>query len=206
MLQVNEINQATYETIRWDIVQKTEGRKDTPYYDTNKIPTIGYGYNLQDENTLEQIFLEFGFDVDGLPQDQELAYKDEIVTVVEGPYLGSGSNLSAALDQIMNRRYEAYNNQNIQVEVRSNFAFSSGDTGYQEMKAVFDSDSIQGRHERRVRTFLGFNIQEPLYSGIPRSKERAVLFSLSYNGILDKSPKLGRAIKENDNSNFFYKL
>ncbi|MCF8052377.1 MAG: hypothetical protein K9L59_14130, partial [Desulfobacterales bacterium] len=199
MLQVNEISQNIYETMRWDIIRKTEGRKDTPYYDTNEIPTIGYGYNLSDENILEQVFLAFGFDIAGLPQNQEQAYKDEIITVIEGPYLGSESNLSEALDKIMKLRSEAYNNQNIKVEVRTSFAFSSGDTGYQEMKAVFDSDFVQGRYERSVRSFLGFKLEDYLYAGMPRSKERAVLFSLSYNGILAGSPSLRRAITENNN-------
>jgi GH24 family phage-related lysozyme (muramidase) len=46
-----------------DFLVGAEGAEYTPYADTAGIPSIGYGYNLQDRNVREAVLEILGFDV-----------------------------------------------------------------------------------------------------------------------------------------------
>jgi GH24 family phage-related lysozyme (muramidase) len=66
------------------MLEKAEGFKDSLYFDSNEIPTIGHGINLKDKANQEMLRLQ-GIDVDGLYKggtlnpEQSMGLKNKIL-------------------------------------------------------------------------------------------------------------------------------
>lgn len=60
-------SQTEYMRFRYDLILAGEADEPKAYLDTKGIPTIGIGFNLQDDNILELVLNAFG--VDTTPQE-----------------------------------------------------------------------------------------------------------------------------------------
>ncbi|MGD8941023.1 MAG: hypothetical protein PVJ72_16680 [Gammaproteobacteria bacterium] len=92
-----------------DFLVGAEGAEYTPYADTAGIPSIGYGYNLQDRNVREAVLEILGFDVSGteLTGDALAAEQDYIAQITDAVnmlYDPNGNSLEVVLQNIMSAR------------------------------------------------------------------------------------------------------
>lgn len=185
MINFTNLTQSNYESLRFNILLNVEEGgevKLTPYLDSKNIPTIGLGMNLRDSGVLDEIM-----DVFGIGDGED--YRRDMKGVISSPH-NSVSSLQSQLNAIM---LERANDPGITVEnKRSSFSFNDED----EVKEVFNS--IITTYEGRVDSWL---------TGIPiYSSERAVLVSLSYNGVLEESNKLKTAIKDGNRPEAWYEI
>jgi len=111
-----------YARFRYDLIRGGEGVEPLPYLDSaqDKNPTIGIGFNLRDSGVLGEVLAAFG-------ASSAIADIRDIVAV---SYIDKAA-LRTALNAKMASLY-AQGSAN-----RSAFAFSSGATGVEEMRATF---------------------------------------------------------------------
>jgi len=178
-----------YKQFRFDLILKAEGSKPAIHPDTKGIPTIGIGFNLQDSNILGKVFDAFGIATSDIDSRRLIAD-----TVSTTPI----ASLQAELDkQMAVLKSKGLAN-------RSTFTFSSGQAGLDEMKAVFDTAILI--YDNSDTSIGPLGRVDNWLAGIPNSKERAVLVSLSYNGVLSVSKKLKKAIIAGDRAEAWFEI
>jgi Ca2+-binding RTX toxin-like protein len=173
MMSFRELSPAEYKRIRDQLLGDVEGRRSLPYLDTpqTKIPTIGIGFNLQDSNVRDAVLTQLGFN---LNDSTDQAYRAQIANAVAPAAAASyksNADLQAALNNIMKARHDAAQNAS-QPAANLPVTFSLSTN---QMNKVLDT--IQQTYEDRVDKWL---------PDIPNSYERAALFSLAYNGKINK--------------------
>lgn len=168
-----------YARFRYDVIRLGEGIKPLPYLDnaTAKNPTIGIGFNLRDGAILEKVVNVFGAG----------AALQDFVRIVTNPYIDD-----ATLRTALNAKMASLHGQGL--ANRSSFSFSPGAAGIEEMRLTFE-EAVK-TYEGRVNSWYG--------SVLPDSSERAILVSLSYNGVLGS--KLADAIKNGDRAEAWYQI
>ncbi|MDP9195675.1 MAG: hypothetical protein M3O22_02730, partial [Pseudomonadota bacterium] len=164
------------------------------HFDSAGIPTTGVGFNIRNSNpdVQEEVFRRMGLNLGGdLPADQrtiENEYIRQIQQVISTARPTTGiprgqpdPAIQDPLDTIMTAR-AADNRLTAIPNRRSDFTWS----GEAEIRTAFDN--IIGTYEQNVDRWA---------PGIPAdARERAVLVSLSWNGVLDRSNKLKAAIQK----------
>ncbi|AMK76855.1 MULTISPECIES: calcium-binding protein [Methylomonas] len=188
--------QTEYQRICFNLVKTAEGVKTEAYLDSKKIPTIGIGFNLRDTNVLQKVLMAFS--VDGVTDLANVT--NAFLVIANAPY-----NSDTALQTALNNKMAEYYAQG-KVN-RSTFAFAAGETGFNEMRDTFnqavqeyEGNHLPGKNEPgRVDNWL---------ANIPSSKERAVLVSLSYNGLINEgtSPTLRKAILDGNRAEAWYQI
>lgn len=99
-MQYRTLTQTEYEALRKDFFAQMEGSELTPYLDTEGVPTIGIGLNLQTSEAQTYMRNYFGFDL-GDPDD--LAYWGQIVIELSITQPSTAA-LQSSLDAIMAAR------------------------------------------------------------------------------------------------------
>lgn len=187
--------QTEYLRFCFDLIKASEGVKPAAYLDSKKIPTIGIGFNLRDEIVLKKVLAAFGVN------DSDLESVSNDISQIVEPTFSSDFLLQTALKAKMTEFY-AQGKVN-----RTTFEFALGETGFNEMRNTFneavqeyEGNHLPGKNEPgRVDNWL---------ANIPPSKERAVLVSLSYNGLINKttSPTLRKAILDGNRSEAWFQI
>lgn len=189
-------DQTEYLRFCFDLIKASEGVKPAAYLDSKGIPTIGIGFNLRDEGVLQKVMTAFG-----VTEANLAGVTNEILTIAKAPYT-SDTALQTALNNQM-AQYYAQSKVN-----RPTFAFAAGETGLTEMRNTFNE---------AVQEYEGYHLPGQLsvsgrvdnwLADIPPSKERAVLVSLSYNGLINKttSPTLRKAILDGNRSEAWFQI
>ena len=188
-------NQTAYEQFRYELIQKTEGVRRAVYPDSKGLPTIGIGFNLTDKNIRELVLAKFGI--------TDVSMREEIAEIIKN----NQSDIDALQTELDNKM-EGLASQNPPLANRSTFTFSDGDLGIDEMRSVFDvAVTIYDEGDPTAETTSDqIGRVNDWLSGIPDSKERVVLVSLSYNGILSESTSLRRAIINDDRAEAWYEI
>lgn len=96
MMSCNLLSTEQYKTLRYNILLNVEEGGDaklSTYADSEGIPTIGIGFNLQDEDALNAILVEFGFvfnanqnEQEIISSDKDIDYREEIIEIVSALY------------------------------------------------------------------------------------------------------------------------
>ncbi len=196
MINFNTINTSQYQALRLDLLSRVEESgvlSQKPYLDSKGIPTIGVGMNLQSEST-RRIVLDTIFGIIELSGDEsaESLYRTEIASVVSQTYPKTKAGkelLQSNLNAVMARR--AADSRITSPNKRSTFAFAND----QEIADTFNT--LSRSYEDQINSWLG---------NIPESQERAVLFSLAYNGILTESSSLKSAISSGNRPEAWYQI
>lgn len=167
-------NQTEYQRLRYDIILKAERGVPSVYLDTNGIPTNGIGFNLRDDNILELVLNAFGVDA---PKGSNLFTTfHNIVT----DSTTNHTNPQAALDAEMKRLAGL-----VPPEAnRSSFVFSPGAVGVDEMRSAFDRAVLT--YDNSDPNVAPLGRVDNWLADIPPSKERAVLASMSWNGLINQ--------------------
>lgn len=181
-----------YTAQRFNFIKTVEGNSSWPYIDTEGIATIGIGFNLRIIKNRNKVFEILGINPNDsrlsvAGQAKELGYYNEIINILMKSYPKNlsgaaldqaNANLQAALDDVMQRRY---NDTLITIPDKEN-VFGLTDA---EMRAVFDF--IMPIYENKVNGWV---------INIPDSKERIALESLAYNTKDGKKSLLGNKLKD----------
>ncbi len=198
---VDANSQTAYQRFRFDLISTLEAIYSTPYLDSKSgsgIPTIGIGFNLQDDNILKLVLNAFGIDTSS-PSSTALS---DFHKIANQPFT-SNAALQAALNAEMSRLAGL----NPPQADRSSFAFSGGDIGLTEMRALFDTAVLI--YDNRDTTIAPLGRLDKWLSGIPDSYERAVLVSMTYNGYItagNYSPSLRNAIASGDRAEAWFQI
>ena len=182
MLNWNEIKSTkTYSAERAELLVLLEGSTRTPYVDSVGDPTIGIGFNLvyNLEPVLRVIVGKKNW------SDTLLARLETQVAKSYQPDTSSGT-LKANLDRVMKTWHDTRND-----DVPARFRFRND---AQVEKAL---NRIAPDYDARIDHWL---------SGIPESRERAALFSLSWNGPSLLGPRLKAAIEAGDRAEAWYEI
>lgn len=175
---------ATYNNNRFEFVKDVEENgtaKLTIYFDSKNIPTIGIGMNLRSSSVRDAVFDE----ILGNNPPQNLA--TNLTTVLNSTSYGSASQMQIALDNLMS---QAHTND---PDIRNKFKFDNED----EVKNVFNvlAPDFETEIDNRIKT------------GIPKSDERIVLFSLAWNNASELlGPGLKAAIVANSRAEAWYEI
>lgn len=176
-----------YANDRYNFLKLLEDYKQFTYVDSEGIPTIGVGINLQTHQDL--VLQIFGFDLSRTLTGQADADEQGYISRIQAELNSdthTTTSLQAALKTIMDARYD---NTNYPPDFykRPYFAFLGFDpTGEEEAKAVFDQVmagyTVGGRTVRGYETQLDDWFAEKGIAPIGQSKERIALVSLAFNG------------------------
>ena len=150
-------------TALYDHMKTAEGIKLKPYVDTNddKIPTIGLGYNLRDDEIRASVFAQFGI--------THASFINDLTTIINDKNITTNSDLRNELNNIMK-------NQTYQPELTLK-EFKYEDEA--AIKKTFD-DVLYEKYMKKVNTFLtGCGLKPSDYEN---SYEKIVLFSLAWQG------------------------
>ena len=191
-----------YNDLRYQILVNVEENGDPkkpPYLDSRGNPTIGIGFNLREPSVRTEVLRGLGFKVDN-PSTPERQYMNEIEAKINANYSSYPSRAAATralqtdLDQIMGRRH---NDGAIPAANRTHATFKFDNN--EEIRTVFDK--LIKQYETKVDDWL---------SGIPNSKERAVLVSLAYNTKDGNTTLLGddlkQAIQKGNRADAYYEI
>ncbi|MCI0559763.1 MAG: hypothetical protein MN733_14835, partial [Nitrososphaera sp.] len=184
-------NALDYRVARYALISRVEESgdpKELPYADSDGIPTIGIGFNLRVKSVVDAVLDALGFD---RADPAEQGYIDEIKSIASRNYKNMNSQLQHDLNDVMLRRSMDPNVTGTEPAKRSTFEFNTTT----EIQEVFDS--LIDTYEDQVDSWL---------SGIPDSKERTVLVSLAWNGILAESNNLKEAIVADDRAEAWYEI
>ncbi|MBL4827673.1 MAG: hypothetical protein JKY66_08180 [Spongiibacteraceae bacterium] len=159
-----------YSALLYDIVKQfEEAGHENPnvYLDTENIPTMGVGFNLEVTSNVEYV-LEHGFGID--PTDTNFRAAVTAITNVASTYTGGSSGLQAAFDTAF------------QTATGSTDTFvivdSTGQTANEKIRIIFNNVS-QARE-----TLLDGRLSAAGITGLMQSdmsNERLALMSLEYN-------------------------
>lgn len=188
-------DQSEYMRYRYDVISAAEGVRWLAYLDTAGIPSNGIGFNLRDDNILKLVLQSFGLDTS--------TTLTTFHNIVSQSY-ADNTALRTALNAEMANQHKA------NVAIRSTFAFADGAAGKEEMRAVFDI-AVQIYDEGYPEGSNAYDIQGRVNAwldDIPPSKERVVLVSLSYNGLINAgtSPSLREAVLSGDRAEAWYEI
>ncbi len=189
-----------YQSLLFSFIKDVEGVKPDPYRDSVGAPTIGIGFNINSQNSAIrlEVFQQIGLNPSLFdPQDQarEQSYKDQIEQILNTTNTDSNL-LRSSLNIIMQTRANDPNYVTAGAR-RTTFSLQPG----AEMEAVFNVVIISKE-----------NIVSSWLSGVPASRERAVLVSLAYNGVPPGAPnsllgpKLRAAIDDGDRAEAWYQI
>ena len=194
MITFHSPESPTYQQYRYSLISKTESVEPTAYLDSKGIPTIGIGFNLQDGDILVLVLKAFDLNA---PKDSELFTTFD--RIVEAPYANK-ADLQTALNAEMERQHAA------NPAIRSTFAFATDDAGIAEMRAVFDEAVLI--YDNSDTDIGPLGRVDKWLAGIPDSRERAVLVSMSYNGLINTgaSPSLRAAVLSGDRAEAWYQI
>lgn len=177
LTRYSELNEERYQQLRYDAIVNAEENgdpKEFPYLDSQGIPTIGVGFNLQSQNVREAVLAAFGLDPNSTNLSEQ-SYVTQIANAVSQTYGGTtqaerDAALQAALNAIM---FNRANDDSVPAPAsgikRDSFTF----TDESEIRNVFDT--LIGQYEAAVDEWL---------PDIPDSSERVSLVSLSWEGLL----------------------
>ena len=196
MMEFHKLSDAEYKALRLEAVAQLEGKEWGVYIDTAKTPkpTIGIGFNLTERDVRNAVIADMGIDPtnDDLTAEQkarEADYQKDIVDAIDAfdPITNTAVALQTSLNAIMAERKADPLLKDI--ADRDEFKYKT----VAEMEGTFtllvDGDVMTPNFEQKVNNWL---------ANIPHSKERTVLLSLSFNGVLEVSDSLKSAI-QNDN-------
>ena len=106
MIEIKEENKLTeeiYKKLRIKIIDLMEDAKFLPYYDgaiPNKLPTIGLGFNIAEEDIRNLVFDALGIGVaDNIPpgqEAQEAVYRQQLEDILKGAPLATKEDLRKA--------------------------------------------------------------------------------------------------------------
>jgi len=181
MLKFTGLSTSAYRKTGFDMLLALEGSTRRAYLDTaaDPAPTIGIGFNLR--YNLEPVLKAIA----GTGWSATL--QAQLKAVIDRSYgKGDTALLNSRLDKVM-----AAWNVTKDPGVPKTFAFSS-DAGIASALTA-----ISPRYEATIDRWL---------PGIPQSSERAVLFSLAYNGPSLLGPKLKAAILAGDRAEAWYEI
>ena len=170
MITYNKNNE--YETIRFNLIKRLEGEKPKVHDDGKGIATIGIGANITNDVTL-RLVLSVGFDVD-------FDDPDPIQNDLNGKLFNNMRNAISTISSIplledkLDELWREYKRDN-------NVVFELDPT---KIRSLFDA--LAPTYETEIDKWL---------ADIPESKERAVLFSLSFNTNTGESTLLGPSLK-----------
>ena len=183
MLKWNRIaKKAKYDAHVFDLLIDLEGSTTRAYLDnaSNPAPTIGIGFNLR--YNLEPVLRAI---VGNAHWNQTL--ENRLESVIDSSYsTGQTSLLNSRLDAVM-RAWHA----NQDKAVPASFTFSSNS----QIKAALTA--IAPAYDGMIDDWI---------SGIPQSRERAALFSMTYNAPSLLGPKLKAAIESGDRAEAWYEI
>ncbi|MHA7878629.1 MAG: calcium-binding protein [Saccharospirillum sp.] len=158
-----------YEALRYDLVKSVEGFKPGVYFDNagNPQPTIGVGFNLNNGTVSGAVYAALGIVDDTL--------RDELDITIEATRATTGEALQAELDAVL----EQWANTHPVYDGPTAFTLTEA-----QSRTAFDQLSLT--YETNINNFV---------AGIPQSRERAVLFSLTYNSVTGANNLLGPGLK-----------
>ncbi len=187
---------AQYKDIRFFHIKKAENIDLGVYYDSANPshPSIGVAFNLDEQTYLDSVILKIFYPEGAITSliGQDSVFADDIADIISAGKSTYPTNelLQDALNTVMSDRASYWEN-----EILLNPTLPHPTTTRGEFKFVADEEAIDifnikiQDYEDAVDTWL---------SGIPESNERAVLVSLSYNGVLYESNSLKNAILADD--------
>jgi GH24 family phage-related lysozyme (muramidase) len=181
MLDWNTItNSKAYSTERFDLLELLEGSTRSPYVDTVGDPTIGIGFNLV--YNLEPVLRV----IVGSGNWSDTLYNRLKAQVDKSYSSGDNATLIANLDKVM-----ADWHRNHDSDVPSHFRFGSD---AQILRAL---NALAPKYDAMIDKWL---------DNIPDSRERAALFSMTWNAPSLLGPKLMAAIESNDRAEAWYEI
>ncbi|WP_203423668.1 M10 family metallopeptidase C-terminal domain-containing protein [Sinorhizobium sp. BG8] len=183
MLNWNRIaKKADFDSYAFDLLVLLEGSTSRAYLDTasSPAPTIGIGFNLR--YNLEPVLRAMVGD-----DHWNKTLQDQLKAVIDRSYSqGQSSLLNSRLDAVMKAWNESRDSS-----VPDTFSFSSSAEISDALTAI--SPSYYATIDRWL-------------SGIPQSRERAVLFSMAYNAPSLLGPKLKAAIEDGSRAEAWYEI
>ncbi|WP_422551398.1 calcium-binding protein [Methylovulum miyakonense] len=165
------------------LVEETGNAHLTPYNDGKNNVTIGVGFNLADDTVRNLVFAKLGITNLGLIHDL-------------AEYLGQKQEKSdATIQNDLNKIMDEFS-------PGANFKFINEDQIKELFNGVDGNNGLVQTYENRVNTWAQNNGLAP----IPESKERLVLLSLSYNGVLNSSVSLAAAIRNDNRAEAWFEI
>jgi Ca2+-binding RTX toxin-like protein len=209
MINFNELDAATYETLRLTFIELLEAKRIAVYDDGVGIPTIGIGYNLRDTGVAESVIASMRvnpneeiFVGNPVARDIESDYVDQLRTVCANNALNV-QQLTDALNRIMASRYsdtglDAIYGTGANNERKQTFTY----TGVDDPAMLDPFDAGVERYERRVDGWVGG-------AGIiPDSYERLAFLSMAYRGDVNTgvAPSMRRAFDQGNRAELWYEI
>ncbi|HEV7369275.1 hypothetical protein [Arenibaculum sp.] len=172
-----------YQSTRFSLISTAEGVQMAPYLDIRGIATIGIGFNISTFGTPvgRAVLAAMGIDPEAA---QEKPWIDRLGAAVAAAKTNAA--LQSGLDAVMAERATAG-----VPGLRTRFAFASA------LEARGPFDACSATYESQIDGWL---------AGVPPSPERAVLFSLAYNGLLAHSPSLHAAVQAGDRAEAWFQI
>ena len=186
----NELSTEAYTELRFELLSQVEGFREQAYFDTadgDRKPTIGVGFNLEEDSVRDAVFDELGIDDLRLQEQLEV-----IIATADGGITNANEELRSDLDTALQDWAAA----NPDYDGATRFELTEG-----QARSVFTA--LEGQFEDNIDQWL---------DGIPNSRERAVLYSLSYNGRGPSDPRsllgdgLQGAIESGDRAEAWYEI
>ncbi|MCF3640518.1 M10 family metallopeptidase C-terminal domain-containing protein [Rhizobium sp. TRM95111] len=183
MLKWNRITDGKrYDAFAFDLLVGLEGSTKRAYLDaaSDPAPTIGIGFNLR--YNLEPVLRAIVGDA-----HWDATLEERLQSVIDRSYAsGETSLLNSRLDAVM-RAWRSDED----ATVPASFTFSSDD----EIAAALDA--IAPAYDAMIDRWI---------AAIPESRERAVLFSMTYNAPSLLGPKLKAAVLSGDRAEAWYEI
>ncbi len=212
MINFNELDRATYETLRQTFIELLEAKRVSVYDDGIGIPTIGIGYNVRDSLVAESVISSMGvgvtnpehaFDFGGNPVASaiESNYVDQLRAACANNEL-SVAQLTDVLNQIMANRHsdaglDAIYGVGANNERKQTFTY----TGVNDPVMLDPFNVGVRRYEDRVNGWAAAGV-------IPDSYERLAFLSMAYRGDVNTgvAPSMRRAFDNGNRAELWYEI
>jgi len=160
-----------YNQLRYDLIRSVEGFYPEAYFDNadNPQPTIGVGFNLNEEPERFARYAELGIG------GADFALRDELDAAILNTQATTNEELQADLDAVL----DDWANTHPEYDGPTTFTLTEA-----QSESVFGV--LADAYETNIDNWL---------ADIPNSRERAVLFSLTYNSVTGPSNLLGDGLK-----------
>jgi GH24 family phage-related lysozyme (muramidase) len=185
--EFHSLDPASYAALLQATMVELEGNIPTPYVDSAGIPSIGIGFNLQDQLARRLVFNAIGLDPDLYdPDEQDIIEElvEKMTSVVTDTYAPNDT------DTLLARIEEAMSSVATPTLLLPDFSLDDG-----QINDIFQQLAQQ------KEGILNNTIRD-----IPNSRERVALMALVYQGNGLLGAKLQRAILTGDRAEAWYEI
>ena len=190
---------AEFENFRWDFIKRAEGVRTAPYLDSVGVPTIGVGFNLEDESIRNKVFAALRWDINDsrlTPADRLINnnFINNLVSAVNKNYsIGNDSGLRNAVNAVLVQRAQAL----------SGYNFIAKDTSMVLQESQMPSIFLLSVPEYHRRVRLAIRLTASAWPD--ESREMVALTSMAYQGTLSRiSSDVKKAIDDGNRAEVWY--